>query len=258
LGEPVITASGGGGEIGHNVVVAWFPDSERAIAVATNTPDVNAGALLQAVGPALVAGDPLPRPEVVEDVDPAEADAVAGTYELGTGGSFEVTSGRDRLAVSARGADAIAALFPLPDDVAAEDVDAHERDVEALLAGETQAGREERAAIESEIGPIGAVELAGTVDAGGELRTYVTVRPADPAEEPLLLWYSLDDQGGVGAVEIAAEPPSLLLGQAPDGGYRPDDPAGTGPDVTVAFDQDQGGQMTITGQGGTTSARLAG
>jgi hypothetical protein len=264
LGEPVIAAAGGGGDIGHNAVVGWFPDSERTIALASNTPDVNPEALLQAVGPALVAGDPLPRPEVVEDVDPAEAEAVAGTYELDTGGSFEVTSSRDRLAVSARGTDAVAVLFPLPDDVAAEDVAAHERDVQALLAGETQAGREERAAIESEIGPIGAVELAGTVDEGGELHTYVTVRPADPAdsadsaEDPLLLWYSLDDQGGVGAVELGTEPPSLLLGRAPDGGYRPDDPTGTGPDVTLAFDQDQGGRMTVTGPSGTTTARLAG
>jgi CubicO group peptidase (beta-lactamase class C family) len=254
VGEPALAVAGGGGDIGHDVVVAWLPGSERTIAMASNTPDVTAEDLLQAVGPALAAGEALPTPDVLEDVDPAEAAAVAGTYRMETGGSFDVVAGDGRLAVSARGADAVAALFPLPADVPPADVAAHEHDVMALLAGETQAGREERAAVESDVGPIGAVELAGTVDEDGELRTYVTVRPADPGERPVLLWYTLDDQGGVGAAEIRTRPPTLLLGRTPDG-YRPDDPTGTGPDVTVTFDRHH---MTIAGPSGTTTARLAG
>src|SRR5690606_9337117 len=41
-GEPVLAAAGGGGDIGHEAVVAWLPRSGRVIAVATNTPAVTA------------------------------------------------------------------------------------------------------------------------------------------------------------------------------------------------------------------------
>ncbi len=133
----------------------------------------------------------------------------------------------------------------------AEDVAAHERNVVALLAGETGQGREERAALESELGPLDEIELAGTLVEDGELRTYVT---ASSAVESLLLWYALDDEGGIAAALIRAEPPTLLLGRSTGGHHRPDDPAGTAPDVTVAF---QRGLMTVSGPTGTTSARLA-
>jgi CubicO group peptidase (beta-lactamase class C family) len=251
FGEPLLAASGGGGDIGHDAVVVWLPDSERVMTIASNTPDVRAEELLQAVGPALVAGDPLPTPEVVGDVDPDDAAAVAGTYELESGGSLEVAGRDDRLAISATGADAVAALFPLPDDVTAEDVAAHERNVTALLAGETSEGREERAALESDLGPIERVELAGSAVEDGELGTYAIV---SSAAESLLVWYALDDEGGAGAADAGVEPPSLVLGAADGGGYRPDDPAGNGPDVTVTFDE---GRMTVSGPAGEVTARLA-
>ena len=47
------------------------------------------------------------------------------------------------------------------------------------------------------------------------------------------------------------EPPALLPGRA-GGGYRPDDPAGAGPDPTVTFEDDR---MTITGPAGAATAR---
>jgi CubicO group peptidase (beta-lactamase class C family) len=246
------TASGGGGDVGHDTAVLWAPEGEWAIAVASNTPDVRAGELLQAVGPALVTGDPLPAPgEPVGDVGPDEAAAVEGAYELTTGGTFEVTAGDDRLAVAARGADAVAALFPPPPGVAPEDVAAHERDVRALVDGATQEGRDERAALEADVGPIERIDLAGTVVQDGELRTWVTVASAT---ESLTLWYALDDGGAVAAVEGPADPPTVLLGASGDGGYRPDDPTGAGPDVTVAFD-DAG--MVVRGPGGETRAPLS-
>jgi CubicO group peptidase (beta-lactamase class C family) len=266
-GERLLTTAGGGGDIGHDAVVVWIPERRQAIALASNTPDVTAEQLLDAVGPALLAGDPLPTPEPVGDVDPSEAAAVVGSYELPTGGAFTVSAAAgDRLAVAARGADAVAALFPLPTDAEADgdvgtaDVHRHEEAVRALLAGETRQGREERAAVESALGGLDDVTLAGTVVEHDELRTYVTLASGS---DTTLAWYSLDDEGGVAAAELATDPPTLQLGTDPSTDpatdpvghrFRPDDPTATGPDVTVAFAD---GQLTVTSPAGHTTARLA-
>jgi len=257
LGEPFFATAGGGGDVGHNAVVVWLPESEQVVAMASNTPDVSAEALLQAVGPALVAGDPLPAPEGAgagssPDVDPDAAAAVAGTYALADGGSFEASPRDGRLAVAADGKAAVAALFPPPDGVADDEARAHEAGVVALLDGSTQEGREERDALAADIGPIEDVAVVGTVVDEGELRTYVVVTGAD---EELLLWYALDDGGGIAAAEGPTDPPTLLLVPLSSGSadtYRPDDPTGTGPDVTVTFTDD--GRMTVTGPAGTTEA----
>jgi CubicO group peptidase (beta-lactamase class C family) len=261
LGEPVFMTSGGGGDTGHNATVAWLPESRRAIAITTNTPDVTADELLTAVGPALVAGDPLPAPDVTPgDVDPADVADIVGTYELATGGSLEVTAAEGRLAVAADGADAAGALFPPSDGFSVADVEQHEDRVLALLAGESQEGQEELEALESDVGPIDAVELVGTVVEDAELHTYVTVTSGDVSER---LWYALDDQGGIAAAMLGVDPPTLELvpsdsnakGASGDASYRPDDPTGAGPDVTVTFGADA---MTIVGPDGSTEAQLAG
>lgn len=253
IGEPFLATAGGGGDVGHNAVVAWLPESERVISMASNTPDVTAEELLQAVGPALVAGEPLPTPEApAGDVDPADLEAHAGTYELDTGGSFDVTASEGQLAISATGADALEALFPLPEDITADGVTAHEDSVLALLEGETQEGREELDALESDFGAVQDVELVATIVDGGELRTYVTVVTED---ESVLLWYVLDERGGIAAAEVSTGPPTLLLVPADDGSYRPHDPTGAGSaEVTVEFEDDR---MTISGPTGSTDARLA-
>jgi len=244
-GEPLLTTAGGGGDVGHDVVVVWRPEREQVVAIASNTADVTAEQLLDAVGPALLAGDPLPTPEVVDDVPADAAAAVAGTYGLDSGGTFTVQADPDRrrLVVAAQGADAVAALLPIAEDeLAADDVRAHEEAVLALLDGRTRQGREERAAIEAALGPVDERALAGTVVDGGELHTYVTITSGG---REVLVWYSLDDEGGVSAAELDTAPPSLLLGGAADdaeGTYRPDDPTGVGPDVTVTF---AGDRMTV-------------
>ena len=117
-GETLLAAAGGGGDVGHEVVVVWAPERERAIAIASNAPDVPAERLLDAIGPALLTGEPLPGPEVVGPVDPADVDALVGTYALDTGDTLEVTARDDRLVVAALGATAVATLFPLPHDAA--------------------------------------------------------------------------------------------------------------------------------------------
>jgi CubicO group peptidase (beta-lactamase class C family) len=256
-GEPLLTTAGGGGDVGHDVVVVWRPEHDQVVAIASNTADVSAEQLLDAVGPALLAGDPLPVPEVVDDVAADAAAAVAGTYRLESGGTFAVQADDDRrrLVVSAAGAGAVAALLPIAEDeVGPDDVQQHEDAVLALLDGRTRQGRAERATIEQAIGPVDARELAGTVVDGGELRTYVVITSGG---DDVLVWYALDDEGGVAAAELAADPPSLVLGgaakDADDGAddtYRPDDPTGSGPDVTVTF---AGDRMTVAGPGGSST-----
>jgi CubicO group peptidase (beta-lactamase class C family) len=250
-GQPLLTASGGGGDVGHDVVVAWLPETQRVIAVASNTPRIPAGDLLRSVAPALIAGEPLPTPRApTVDVDPAELRAVAGRYRLDDGDSFEVSVHQGgRLTIAAHGPDAAAALFP---GVSPTDVADHEARVLALLAGQTAQGRKERRALEAELdGPIDDIEPAGTIVDDGELRTYVTVRSASRS---VLAWYALDEIGGVAAATIGADPPSLRLQAIGEGRFRPDDPAGTGPDLVVAF---EGRRLTITGPAGTTSGSRA-
>ncbi len=251
-GEPVFTSAGGGGSVGHDVVVAVLPDSERVVAIASNTSVVTAEDLLAAVGPALLAGEPLPLPETQGgSVDPDAVAAIAGTYQLDSGGSFAVAAEDDRLGIAATGTDAVAVLFPLPDAFTTDDVAAHEQAVRSLLDGATQEGRDERASLESDLGPIDDVALAGTIVHDGELRTYVTVTSG---QETLALWYALDEEGGISAAVADTEPPTLLLVPSDGGGYRPDDPSGASPDLAVSFDD---GGMTVVGPAGTHTARPA-
>ncbi|HEV7722562.1 MAG TPA: serine hydrolase domain-containing protein, partial [Iamia sp.] len=92
FGEPVVASAGGGGDVGHEVVVAWLPESNRVLAMASNTPDVTAEALLETIGPALAGGDPLPRPDAPEDEAPTreQREAAAGSYVLDGGGRIVV------------------------------------------------------------------------------------------------------------------------------------------------------------------------
>jgi hypothetical protein len=98
------------------------------------------------------------------------------------------------------------------------------------------------------------VSLGGTIVAEGELRTYVTIAAGSPPR-PTVGWYAVNEKGGLNAAEIPTGPPTLLLVPAGRDRYRPDDPTGAGPDVTVEFHADG---MTVTGPDGTTAARRAG
>ena len=252
LGEPVLAAAGGGGDTGQDAVVAWLPESERVLAMAANTPDVRAEDLLRAVGPALVAGEVPPPPDIPGgEGDPAELAAREGTYTLADGGSFEVTAHEDGLEVVASGPAAVTALFPLPGDITA-DATAHEDEVRSLLAGDSDEGREEREAVESDLGPIEEVEVVGTIVEDGELRTYVTITAGGEAVSG---WYALDEQGGIAAVDLGAGPPALVVAPAGGGTFRPVDPTGRAPAVTVEFGD---GTLTAAGPAGTTTASLSG
>ncbi|MER5302997.1 serine hydrolase domain-containing protein [Streptomyces lasiicapitis] len=246
-GKPFLMSAGGGGQVGHEAVVAWIPGEQRVITIVSNKPKVSAADLLKKVGPALIAGKPLPTPRAPVDAgsDPA---ATAGKYVLPSDGSFDVTSPGQRITVSATGTDAVTALFPPSGGFTAADFRAHEKRVRALLEGESREGREERSSLEDAFGPLRHVALGGTVFQGSDVRTYVTLTTRANA---VTGWYSLNEVGGISAAEVPTKPPELTLVPAGRDRYLPDDPAGTGPDVTVKF---RDGRLTVSGPGGTTVA----
>ncbi|HEX7133998.1 MAG TPA: serine hydrolase domain-containing protein [Iamia sp.] len=251
LGEPAYAVAGGGGDLGHEAVTAWLPESERVVSISTNTADVLAEDLLAELAPALIAGDPLPVPDEAAEADPDEVAAAEGTYELDGGDHLVVTATDDGLAIAAEGAAATAALFPPADEADAAARADHEELVRALLAGETRTGEEEVAALEEDLGPIESVEIVGTIDTG-ELRTYARL---EAGGEEALVWYAVDDRGGIAAVEITDDPPTLVVVPAGSGTYRPADPTGSGPEVVVGVGDDQ---ITVTGPDGAVTARRAG
>ncbi|MFC3495423.1 serine hydrolase domain-containing protein [Glycomyces rhizosphaerae] len=248
FGTPLITASGGGGDTGHNAVAAWLPDTGTSLTVASNTDGLIAGELVDAIGPALIAGEPIPVPEGHAEVDPAELQAREGVYTIESGSAFTVGAAGDGLEVAAEGADAVAAFYD-SGEFAAEDVAAHETALLALLNGETEAGRDEREAIEADLGSIEGIELAGTAVEDGELHTYVRISAADG---DVLSWYALGEHGDVGAVSYGVEPPAFTLVPMGIGEYRLDDPAGAGEGVQVSFEDDL---MTVAGPTAAVEAR---
>jgi CubicO group peptidase (beta-lactamase class C family) len=246
-GTRLLATAGGGGDVGHNAVVAWIPERQRVVAMASNKPEVSAEDLLAKMVPALLAGEPLPTPSP----PPAGSGpaATVGRYELETGGAFDVTAAGSRVTVAATGADAVAALFPS----SGGDFRAHEERVVELLDGRTQEGREERENLEGTFGgPITGVALAGTVAQDGDVRTYVTMTVGG---KDVTGWYAVGENGGIEAVEVPTDPPALRLAPAGGDQYRPDDPTGAGPDVTVTFGE---GRMTVSGPTGPAVAKLAG
>lgn len=252
-GTAFLAAAGGGGDVGHDVVVVWVPAARRVLALASNKPGVSAEDLLRRLGPALLAGRPLPTPnQVPMATGPATGGAaIPGRYELGTGGTFVVTTAGNQVTVAAIGADAVAALLPPRPGPLADDVGAHEGRVLALLAARTTEGRKEREALEASLGPVRGVRLAGTVARDGELRTYVRLVAG---RRVVTGWYAVDASGGIEAAEVPSDPPTLSLVPSGDR-YRPHDPTATGPEVSVAF---RAGRLVVSGPHGDATAERAG
>ena len=251
FGEPVIATSGGGGDIGHDAVVAWLPRSKRVVAIASNTPVVRAEDLLVAIAPALVEDESVPPPSTPDvDVDPARLRAAAGTYTLGDD-TIDVAVHNDKLVVTPHGPDAVDALFPRPASVSADLVARHEDAGLDLLHGDNAEGRKERELFESDFGTITEIDLAGTAVIDGELRTYVTMRTES---ESVLGWYALDEAGAISAAEVPTEPPAAAF--VPIGGdrFRTDDPSGDAPDVTLTFSKQD---VAIASPDGTVRADRA-
>jgi CubicO group peptidase (beta-lactamase class C family) len=245
LGEVALGAAGGGGDVGHDVVTVWLPESERVVVVATNSDVITAEAMLQTIGPAVVAGDPIPRPDDPVKVDDGDLDRAVGVYTLPDGDRFEVVRADDGLVVIPTGG-ALEALLP-PTAPPAE-VDEHEAAVDAMLAGATAPGAEEVEILEQDNGVLRDVRVLGSTDEG-ELRTYVELT-FDSGR--LTGWYALDDAGGVQGVDLGGLPEVRLIPTV-DGfrvdGRRPADDA-----VTVTFDSNT---MVVRGPAGTITAARA-
>ena len=251
FGEPVVATSGGGGGIGHDVVVAWLPRSKRVVTIASNTPVVRAEDLLTAIAPALVAGETVPPPDRPHaSVDPAVLRDAAGTYRLDRDSSFDVSARDNELTITAYGPEAVETLFPRPANVSTDLVSTHEEAVLDLLQGETDEGREERDLFESDFGEITEIELAGTSVIDGELRTYVTLHTET---DSVLGWYALDEAGAIAGAEVPTDPPTSQF--VPLGGkrFRSDDPSGDAPDVTLTFER-RG--FSLDGPDGSVRAHL--
>ena len=246
FGEPVVATAGGGGDIAHNVVTAWLPESKRTVVVASSTDAITAETLLQAIGSAVVAGDAWPQPDDTADVDAELLQSSVGTYTLTTGGRYDVVAADDRLMVDLVGADALAAIGRHA-DVTDDEVASHEDRVLRMLAGETQPGRAELALLEEEFGPLGEVRLLGSMVEDGELRTYVELDFAQGGTEAG--WYALDSAGGIAAVDLVGPPRVALIPTAR--GFRVDGQPLGEQAVVVTFDDTT---MTIAGPAGTVVA----
>lgn len=244
LGEPALAAAGGGGDVGHDAITVWLPGSRRVISIASNTPAVTAEDLVREIGPALVAGDPLPSPpSTAPAIDAGDLGGLEGTYELDTGGTIAVAADGSAIELAPDGPDAVAALFPLPASIDPADVPAHEQQVLALLAGATAEGRDEREALEADIGPLDSIALAGTIF-DDELRTYVAITSGGSTTT---VWYALEDGGSIAAVEIADLPTLRLVATTPDT-FRPEQGGGGDAVTAVAFGDDR----LIIGSAATT------
>lgn len=250
FGAEGFAAAGGGGDTGHNAIVAVIPDRDTAIAIASNGADINAEQLMQQLVPALIAGDPLPLPANTStgDADPAAIAAAVGTYTFADGSEIEVGDGGGRLTVAAFGPTAIDSIFSLPEPFTPDDVDAHEAAVIELLTGDNPIGAEERDGVRDAVGEIIDVVVHGSVVEQDELRTYVTVIGSDASLE---LWYALEDNGGVAAAEGPTDPPSATFAAGSDGAFVNSDSTGRGADVTLRFED---GSVTIDNGSTTTTA----
>jgi hypothetical protein len=188
----------------------------------------------------------LPTAEpVAHQVIPRSA---TGSYALDSGGTFILDAGAGRLSITADGARAVAALFPPRDDEEVAAAAAHQTRVSALLNGTSSEGRQERAELESSLGSITQVAIIGTIMREGEWRTYLTITTP---RRVVTGWYAVDDKGGIQGAEVPTTPPTLRF--LPSGGtsYRPDDPTGGAPTVSVTLGRDR---LTVHGPGGTTVA----
>ena len=133
FGERIFATAGGGTGIGHEMNVAWMPESGRVLVIAENALDYDVPSFGIEILPALATGTGVPTPPSVPEADPAVIDATVGRYQLDDGSELVVEEEDGGIVVTAFGAEAITALRPLPDR--ADGTEEHVSSVSGLFAG---------------------------------------------------------------------------------------------------------------------------
>ena len=162
FGEPIYATAGGGSGIGHEMTVAWMPESARVVVIAENRLDHDVPAFAIEILPALATGTGVPSPPTVPRADPATIAAAGGRYRLADDAELRVDPHDGGLIVTARGSEALAVLRPVPDDHV-EAIPTHRTLLGELLAGGAR-GDDRRLLerLEDLHGPLLEAELTGT------------------------------------------------------------------------------------------------
>lgn len=215
FGTTVLGSSGGGGDVGHTMVVAHMPELDRTLVLAGHRPEVEVESLARQFVAAIAADEPLPTPAPLSPIDAVRAGRLAGSYVLNDSGASLTLRARtsgDRTIVEVTPGDvaALPVLFPPPPHVPTERLDEHEALVREALQGGTPAGEQELRVIAREVGQITSVDVVHTTLLEGEVRTYVVLAIADGS--PLVGWLSLTPAGEVAGADYGPLPKLRLDG----------------------------------------------
>ena len=201
FGEPFLATAGGGGDVGHDVVVVWIPAEQRG----------GRDRLEHAGGHrrGTAAGD-----RSCADDWRAAATAASRRRDR-SGSSCAARAGRTCSTAATRSTVHATSTVSWPSRPTAPTrsrrcshcpTTCHRPTWRRTSATSSHCwparrkqGREELELLEADLrADRPGRQLAGTIVDDGELRTYVTIMPPG---ESMLLWYALDDEGGIAAVE---------------------------------------------------------
>lgn len=202
---------GGGDETGHTVVLYLDTASTTAAAIATTSASPNAEDMIPVLLPSIEDNAPISFP-ASSNSDSIEIADVAGVYPVGDDGSrVEVSVVDGGVEVVPSAGAALQLMFPLPEgfDVTVAE---HEDLTRAFAAGETDAGAEELNLLRDDLGLDQDADIASTVLGSAfvtpDLRTYFEY---EFEGETLLVWVSLDSEGGLNGIDFEQPLPTRRL-----------------------------------------------
>ena len=230
---PCSPSAGGGGDIGHNAIVAWLPDSGPAIAVASNlSADLGRRSCWRRSGRRSRAATRCPLPEAAAGRRrPGAPRGARGRLRAARGGGrFDVAAPR-RPAGDRRRAARAAVRGAVPAAGAMSPRGRRGARAAGARAARRRDARRARGSARRSSRSFGPIARrrgsGGSLVVDGELRTYVTV--AVPGAS-VRAWYALNAQGGVGGGAGAGRPAGGRARSRPARGrFRPDDPTGAAP-----------------------------
>lgn len=162
FGEPIFVTAGGGSGIGHEMTVAWMPESSRVIVIARNALDHDVPWFASEIAGAMLAGTGIPTPPSIVEVDPALLERAVGVYQVGQGGRLAVGQEDGGLLITATGVEAMAALFPVPSEKLASVAEHQSQALAVFSGGGTLESDHLLKRVESMYGSFLAAEVGGT------------------------------------------------------------------------------------------------